>query len=168
MPSVLQPWIHDIPFMQQSVLLSAMRNADGVAKEHPSKDLIRWYRRCVVLSAFDGRALTDPNEPGGGSYTGPVKDIELAADNFIKSRDEMSLHYYVHAMHAFQILGAHYPILSTRLFWRGVYSRMVNALHLLPEDDIDMNSRLGDSMTNWRRRSDPSDFAHHVTKNSTE
>ena len=91
--------------MQQTVLISAIRGPDGVAKGHRLKPLLRWYRRCIVLSAFDGRALTDPNEPGGGSFTGPLGiTLETAVDDFIKSRDEMTLHYYGHAMHAFEII----------------------------------------------------------------
>lgn len=154
MPCVLQDWVQNIPFMQQSVLLSAMRNADMVEKGHPSKDLIRWYRRCIVLSAFDGRALTDPREPGGGSYTGPVDDIDKAADDFLRARDGMSLHYYAHSMHAFEILGYQHPNDEIRAFWNNVYVRMANALHLWPEDISEMNDRLGDSETGWRERED--------------
>ena len=154
MPSVLQDWVMDIPYMQQSVLLSAMRNADGVEKGHPSKDIIRWYRRCVVVSAFDGRALTDPQEPGGGSYTGPVADIEAAADAFIVARDGMQLHYYSHTMHAFQILGYQHPDSEIRAFWRRLYVRMCEALHVWPESDPQMNERLGDNEAGWRARED--------------
>lgn len=154
MPSVLQDWVHDLPFMQQSVLLSAMRNADMVEKGHPSKDLIRWYRRCVLISAFEGEALLDPQHPGGGSYTGPVDDIEKAADDFLRARDGMSLHYYAHAMHAFQIVGVHHPDPGIGLFWAGVYVRMAKALHLYPEPRDEMNLRLSDNPEAWKARED--------------
>ncbi|WP_428516335.1 hypothetical protein [Roseovarius sp.] len=68
-----QPWVLNIPIMQQSVLFAAVRAPDGIRKNHPVKVLLRWYRRCVLLSAFDQRALTDPFEPGGGSFTGPFQ-----------------------------------------------------------------------------------------------
>ena len=55
--SVTQEWVHELSLMQQSVLLSAIRGCDGVARHHKSKALVKWYRRCVLLSAFDGRAL---------------------------------------------------------------------------------------------------------------
>lgn len=179
--SVLQPWVHTLSFMQQSVLLSAMRNADGVAKRHPSKALVRWYRRCVVLSAFDGRALTDPFEDGGGSYTGPLtRNGELlrgalwdclpddekeriragvlrrTVDAFIDARDEMSLHYFAHAAHAFEIVGYKHPDQIIRAFWHGVYLRMVHALHVWPETAEQMDSRLGDTPEGWEARNDPS------------
>jgi hypothetical protein len=142
--------------MQQSVLLSAIRNSDGVAKRHPGKQLIRFYRRCVLLSAFDGKQLWSPSTPGGGSFTGPVEDIELALDHFIDSRDEMSLHYYAHAMHAFQILGYKFPDEYYREFWLQAYTRMAHALHLWPEAMSEMDKRLGDGEENWRARNDPS------------
>lgn len=66
-----QEWVLNIPIMQQSVLFAAVRAPDGIRKNHPVKVLLRWYRRCVLLSAFDQRALLDPFEPGGGSFTGP-------------------------------------------------------------------------------------------------
>ncbi|QDP53501.1 MAG: hypothetical protein GOVbin4933_47 [Prokaryotic dsDNA virus sp.] len=154
MPSVFQDWVHDLPFMQQSVLMSAMRNADMVEKGHPSKDLVRWYRRCVVLSAFEGAALTDTAHPGGGSYTGPVEDIEKAADDFLRARDGMSLHYYAHAMHAFQIVGVHHPDPGIGLFWADVYVRMAKALHLYPEPRDEMNLRLSDDPEAWKARED--------------
>ena len=157
MPSVLNPWVHDLTFMQQSVLLSAIRNSDGVAKRHPAKDIIRFYRRCVVVSAFDGAQLWSPSTPGGGSFTGPVADIEVALDHFIDSRDEMTLHYYAHAMHAFEILGYKFPEpLHIRPFWHRAYVRMAHAMHLYPETEEQMDSRLGDAMEGWMARNDPS------------
>lgn len=157
MPSVLNPWVHDLTYMQQSVLLSAIRNSDGVAKRHPAKDIIRFYRRCVVVSAFDGVQLWSPTTPGGGSFTGPVEDIEKALDAFIDSRDEMSLHYYCHAMHAFQILGYKFPEeIYCRPFWCRAYKRMAHAMHLWPETEHQMDLRLGDGEANWKARNDPS------------
>jgi hypothetical protein len=68
---VTQDWTHEISMMQQSVLLTAVRGPDGLPKYHPVKYLLRWFRRCVLLSAMDGRVLADPVEPNGGSFTGP-------------------------------------------------------------------------------------------------
>jgi hypothetical protein len=143
--------------MQQSVLISAIRNSDGVAKFHKQKPLTRWYRRCVLMSAFDQCELHAPGTPGGGSFTGPVADIDAALDDFIDSRDEMTLHYYAHAMHAFEILGYKHPEkLYTRPFWHNAYLRMVHALHAWPESEEEMDKRLGDGEANWRARNDPS------------
>jgi hypothetical protein len=155
MPSVLNAWVADLTYMQQSVLLSLIRNEDGLPKFHPQKKLLKWYRRCVLLSAFDGRELRDPHEAGGGSFTGPIPNLQDALDEFIVSRDSMSLHYYAHAMHGFEILGYKHPDIEIQRFWRNAYYRMVEALHVWPETEEQMDSRLGDKMEGWVARNDP-------------
>ena len=75
--TVLQPWVSNLTLMQQTVLLTAIRGPDGVPKYGPTKMLLRWYRRCTLLSAMDKAVLTDPLSPGGGSFTGP--SVPLAA-----------------------------------------------------------------------------------------
>jgi hypothetical protein len=75
MRSVLQDWVNELTMMQQSVLLTAVRGPDGLPKYHPSKYLLRWYRRCILLSAMDGRVLDDPFEVNGGSFTGPAIEV---------------------------------------------------------------------------------------------
>lgn len=76
MTSVLQDWVQDLTMMQQSVLLTAVRGPDALPKYHASKYLLRWYRRCILLSAMDQRVLKDPMEPNGGSFTGPSVKVE--------------------------------------------------------------------------------------------
>lgn len=168
---VTQDWIGDISLMQQTVLLSAIRGADGVAKGHRCKLLIMWYRRCVVLSAFDNRLLGNPWCHGGVSFTGPSLDASPAfgsdywghsligplknvTDDFLKSRDDLPLHYFTHTMHAFQILGYKHPDPFVREYWLHVYVRMVHALHLWPETEEQMDKRLGDNEQGWKARED--------------
>ncbi len=66
-----QEWVTRLSIMMQSVLFAAVRAPDGLRKDHPVKVIMRWYRRSVLLSAFDGKPLLDPFEEGGGSFTGP-------------------------------------------------------------------------------------------------
>ena len=53
MACVLQDWVLELTMMQQSVLIAAVRGPDGIAKNHVAKLLLRWYRRCILKSAFD-------------------------------------------------------------------------------------------------------------------
>lgn len=160
--------------MQQSVLMAAVRGGDGVPKFHKSKFLVRFLRRSFLVSAFDGKALNDPWHSGGGSFTGPgVKgpsegapadlretigwsQMKPVVDDFIDSRDEMTLHYYAHFMHAAEILGYKHPDDKVREFWFSVYERMAHALHLWPESQKEMDLRLGDNRENWLARADES------------
>lgn len=151
---VLNDWLTDLSYMQQSVLLAMVRNADGIGKHHPQKELIKWFRRCILKSAFDGKHLEFPTMPGGGSFTGPVDDIERALDSFIWARDEMTLHYFAHAMHAFEILGYKYPHPGYREFWHRAYLRCVDTMHMLPETEEMMDRRLCDNPETWMERED--------------
>lgn len=164
--SVLCDWVTNLTLMQQSVLLSALRAPDGEAKGHRAKPLIRWYRRCVLKSAFDGGELSNPWHPGGGSFTGPSVEVpsnwpderlevlSSVVDDFLVSRDEMTLHYYAHFMHAAEIIGYKHDREHIRKCWKEIYIRMVLALHLRPESEQDMDKRLGDNEKNWRETED--------------
>lgn len=98
---VLQPWVMQLPLMQQSVLMTAVRGPDGVAKYHPVKNLMRWYRRCVLVESFRRHIITVPFNPPklldqygklGGSFTGPSLTIqEVVAHD--KGADPMSPDY---------------------------------------------------------------------------
>lgn len=126
--SVLQEWVQRLTFMQQSVLITAMRGPDGIAKDHVSKLLIRWLRRCVLYSAFNSKqqgqpfAFTDPFTPGGGSFTGPSlpshvvpeptpdwrREMDLVLRDYLATLDEVPHHFQLHFMHAAEIVGYEY------------------------------------------------------------
>jgi hypothetical protein len=170
--TVLQPWVTDLSFMQQSVLIAAVRAPDGLYKDHPVKALMRWYRRCIMLSAFEQRALADPFAQGGGSFTGPfelehVIQMKLNAFAFginpwavfndtrkvyLRHVDEMPHHFQLHFMHAAQIVGYKHDVPSVRRWWREFYEMIVNDAHLFPESEELMDRRLGDVESNWRAR----------------
>lgn len=174
--STLQDWVMELPLMQQAVLISAIRAPDGMDKFHKAKKLLKFYRRCILVSAFDGRPINNPWEPGGGSFTGPsiqarrvnngpiepIEDWSVCAemrqvvDDFIDSRDSIPYHAFTHLLHGFQIVGVHHPEDRVLIFWDLVYRRMVNALHLKPESSFEMNKRLSDNIENWKAREDPS------------
>jgi hypothetical protein len=158
MPSVLQDWVCELPYMQQSVLIAAVRGPDTIKKEHIAKRLLRWFRRCTLLSAFDGEALNDPFKAGGGSFTGPLKkdgrdgnDVltELTKD-YLRTIDELPHHFQLHFMHAAEILGYKHPIYWIRRFWNFFYLAIVKDAHLNPEPLEDMDRRLGDRESTWR------------------
>ncbi|MGR3280624.1 hypothetical protein ACSYAD_36835, partial [Acaryochloris marina NIES-2412] len=57
--------------------MSAIRGPDWIEEYSSIKMLIRWYRRCILISAIDRKEFTDPCELGGGSFTGPSYDSDL-------------------------------------------------------------------------------------------
>lgn len=172
--SVIQNWVTDLPMMQQTVLLTAVRGPDGLPKYHPTKFLLRWYRRCILLSALDGKVLTDPIEPNGGSFTGPSLDgwrtvgvdqtirvddpwqegMHDRVTDYLRSLDEVPHHFQLHLMHAVEILGYKHPDARIADWWRGVYERLVHDMHLWPETEEQLDARLGDSREGWLARGD--------------
>lgn len=155
--SVIQPWTHELSFMQQSVLIASVRGPDGIRKDHPVKVLCRWLRRSFLLSAFDKRALLNPYEKGGGSFTGPckteeVRDLEHAKELYFRSVDELPHHFQLHLMHAAEILGYKHPDRLVRDWWHTFYLEAVNDMHLFPESEELMDKRLGDTEKEWKAR----------------
>ena len=155
--SVLLPWTEEITFMQQSVLIAAIRGPDGIRKDHPVKVLCRWLRRSILKSSFDGAELANPYQPGGGSFTGPcitndVVGLDHAKELYLRCVDELPHHFQLHLMHAAEILGYKHPTDSTREWWHQFYLDVVNDAHLFPETEAQMDERLGDTERGWRAR----------------
>jgi hypothetical protein len=170
MSTVLQDWVAALPMMQQTVLLTAIRGPDGLPKYGAIKMLLRWYRRCVLLSALDGRVLTDPIEPNGGSFTGPSLDgpddldpwpdrMQAHVHQYLRDLDAVPHHFQLHFMHASEIVGYKHPDHCIRHFWNGVYVRLVHDMHVWPETEEQLDARLGDSRSGWLQRADPATVA---------
>jgi hypothetical protein len=149
--TVLQPWVQRLTYMQQSVLIAAVRGPDGLPKNHISKVLLRWYRRCIMYSAFGHEIITDPYEEGGGSFAGPCTyNLDSVVEAYLKRLDEMPHHFQLHFMHASEILGYCHPIDKIRQWWYNLYVRIVRDAHLNIEPKEDMMRRLGDNEEQWR------------------
>lgn len=166
--NVIQPWVSDLPMMQQTVLLTAVRGPDTLPKYHPAKFLLRWYRRCILLSAMDGKILTDPSSSNGGSFTGPScakpssltdttwqDQMDMRVTDYLRALDEVPLHFHMHLLHAVEIVGYKHPENDIGAWWLiNVYWRFVKDLHLAPESESSLNARLGDNRAAWLEHGD--------------
>jgi hypothetical protein len=158
--------------MQQTVLLTAVRGPDGVPKYGPTKMLLRWYRRCILLSAMDGKVLGTPYELGGGSFTGPsvrggnpvpttiegrdwTLEMDQVVGEYLRELDAIPHHFQLHLLHAAEILGYKHPRGEVREWWRRTYERLVHDMHLWPETEEQLDKRLGDIREQWLERNDP-------------
>lgn len=166
-----QPWTHDLTVMQQSVLLTAIRGPDGVAKYHPCKYLTRWYRRCVLVGALDHNIFTNPHDPRGGSFTGPSyktayldgkpvfpdhdwrQEMNSVVRDYLRSLDELPHHFQLHLLHAAEIVGYKHPTAEIRDWWHWLYRELVRDMHLTIETEEELDFRLGDSEAQWRATS---------------
>jgi hypothetical protein len=165
----MQEWTHALSMMQQTVLITAVRGPDGLPKYGPTKMLLRWYRRCVLLSALDGKVLTDPHVIGGGSFTGPsIQSLSWGewqapmmkvVGEYLRELDAIPHHFQMHLMHAIEIVGYKHPVPRIREWWLQVYHRLVNDLHLHPETEAELDRRLGDTREGWLERADKATIA---------
>jgi hypothetical protein len=155
--------------MQQSVLISSIRGADGLHKDHISKYILRWLRRCVLISAFEGKVLTSPTQEGGGSFTGPLKAemirdgdfacyesdfdvLQRVMKEYLRSTDEVPHHFHMHVLHAAEIIGYKHPTKWIKAWWNDFYQKLVSDAHLFPESEELMDRRLGDVEAQWKER----------------
>ena len=154
MSCILQDWVCELSFMQQSVLITSIRGCDGLAKYHPSKYILRWLRRCVLISAFDKCILSDPFDTRGGNFTGPIPKIKYPTlqhlfIEYLNNVDEVEHHFHMHLVHAAEILGYLHPDLDIKTPWREFYFDCCKDLHMHPETIGRMKNRLGDSKGKW-------------------
>lgn len=178
---VIQDWVSQLPYMQQSVLLMGVRGMDGLPKSHSSKPMLRWLRRTILITAFEGKVLKYPHLKGGGSFTGPSCILEHKGlfrlfrkkkiwqeamipivDNFLNNRDEYNVHFFMHFVHACEIIGYKHPDYYIRIWWYELYIRLVHSLHLEPETKQQMEKRLGDNEDNWLSTSDTSETKTYI------
>ena len=160
MKNVLQDWVMELPLMMQTTLLTSVRGPDGYPKYGPTKMLLRWFRRCVLVAAMEETVLTNPHDPRGGSFMGPsYKERAFAqwqprmlevVDEYLRELDTLPHHFQMHFLHSAEIIGYKHSDPEIRAWWLYVYSMLVRDLHLQPETEETLDERLGGE-EGWRK-----------------
>ena len=133
---VVHPWLDDLTMKQQTVLLSALRGCDGVAKDDISKKFVRVYRSLILQNAA----------PGQGRFMSDlISDWDI--NTFLKAPDVYPMHWLMHFIHAIEIVGYNYPIKETQIWWYDLYRRLVYALHFNIETSRQNDERLKDGFS---------------------
>ncbi|WP_036290275.1 hypothetical protein [Methylosinus sp. PW1] len=168
--SVWQPWTFELSFMQQTVLATAVRGPDGLPKYGGVKMLLRWYRRCVLVSSLDGEVLANPHDHRGGSFMGPsydalergddwAREMNRILSDYLRELDAIPHHFQLHLLHSFEIVGYKHPAVEIRDWFRAAYVRLVHDMHLWPETEEQLDERLNDTRSGWLKRADPATVA---------
>lgn len=144
--SVVQDWMQNITWKQQTVVLAAMRGCDGVGKDDVSKKVHKLMRACVLENAgtkntgFMATDLADWHDDQ--VYTERMNRVY----EFRRDIDKYPTHYILHFMHAAEIIGFNHPDEKVRQFWEQAYLVFVNAMHLQPEIKAENDFRLRDGV----------------------
>lgn len=137
--SVLQPWVHSLPFMQQAVLMTCVRGCDTAHKFHPSKLVTRAIRAAVFHQARPKRAM----ERGLNCNFFTIG--QMPPTNFEQGwDDELPSHWKNHILHGVEILAYKHPDDTKRAAWLDFYDKMCDDLHMPAESMIAMDKRLSD------------------------
>lgn len=135
--SVLQDWVMELGLRHQGVLLTAIRGPDGAPKEDNAKALIRVYRS-LILNAHCG----DPRKSGSYIEYAEPDEVLKRMTALRKSLDHYNHHFIMHLVHCVEIIGYKHPDPSVRSTWWAFYLLLCKGLHVNPETEEELDSRL--------------------------
>lgn len=135
--SVLQDWVMALPLAVQGVLVCAIRGPDGAEKEADAKPLVRAYRKAIMHNAYP-RGTKDDDFMGDHSGRATPE----AALKFLRNVDHYPHHWFMHLVHAAQVVGYESPDPNHSAFWSNFYAAAVHRMHLNPETKEQMWARL--------------------------
>lgn len=136
--SVVRPWLNQLSYKMQATVLAITRGCDGIPKHDVSKTITRALR-----GLFLHRAESNPT-----SFHQQVSRDELVQciERFVANCDHYPLHFVQHLMMAAHVIAVRYPNAHVAAPWRHLYRSLCDALHVVPEDDLDMEVRLMDEV----------------------
>jgi hypothetical protein len=149
MKSVLQDWVMNMGLRHQGTLLSGIRGCDTVAKNHPTKIIIRGLR-ADCLNAHNG----DPTKALTFIKPMPPEEFHDYLPTVLDSLDELPSHYLSHFMHSVQIVAFYHEDMNRRSLWNMLYLRICKRLHLHPETPADVDRRLNAPEVSFAQQED--------------
>lgn len=110
--SVVKEWLSsdNISRKQQNVVLSSLRGCDGQSKYDLSKKLTRQLRSAILYNAAAADTTFMRN-------TMTLEEVRKLAED----SDKYPIHYYMHALHACEIIGFKHPDKEIREWFNKTY-----------------------------------------------
>lgn len=97
---VFKPWVIELPWRMQSVLMASTRGPDSPIRFPHIKVLNRWMRDKLFNDA-------DPSNPFIMHPTDP--DVVSIIDAIQQELEYTTVHYYSHVVHALEIIAYEHP-----------------------------------------------------------
>lgn len=141
--SVVKSWLSALSIKEQSVLLLALRGCDTSVKDDPSKRVTRALR---WLCLHNGN-------PDPGSFMlvpfADHDDMPYDPPLQLKGIDGYPMHWYMHTVHAAEIVAYRHPDQGIRKAFLAVYEHACREhLHMTPETVEQMTDRLREQWDN--------------------
>lgn len=135
--SVVQDWVMSASFKQQTVLLSALRGCDGKNKEDISKFITRQFRGVILHNA---------DQSSGFMHNKELSHFSQMFDKVLKDIDSYPVHFVLHLIHAFEVVGFYHDDPEIRECFKGLYEKSCQTFHMLPETKEMFDIRLSDNI----------------------
>lgn len=156
--SVLHDWVCDLPFTQQALLMLATRGPDSLPKDTPAKEILHYLRGAIIKPAYfdfykeDGFMNIDYGEVTyeQDHYNNDTDIIYQnfgwrfveCGDEFFRHVDELPHHFYMHIIHAAEVLGYKFPDERVMRCWYDFYGCACKSFHMNPETLEQLDQRL--------------------------
>jgi hypothetical protein len=88
--------------------------------------------------------LDHENNPKDTFMSVPLHLMDDILEEFVHDHDQYPVHWVMHIIHAYQVLGHKHPTLKAQVRCLGFYNSMCRAFHLYSESGGEMNDRLKD------------------------
>lgn len=126
--SVLKDWVVELPLMMQGTIITSIRGND-LAHAPKLKPVTRWLRSLILNNGNPENDFMDvPKLP--------------AVEEFEDELEYLTIHYFAHLLHTLEIVGYRHPEDKVAEIALNYYARLVDWLHLEPEAQADLESRL--------------------------
>jgi hypothetical protein len=139
---LFKEWFAHLTMKEQATLCTALRGTDS-ASTPEIKLMTRWIRSVILIDA-------DPSNPF--MQKTDFQPVVTVAKSNPFSLDMLTIHFYSHLMHAFQVIAYRHPddAISERAL--KAYLDLCNYLHLNPETESQMRERLLDKVVPRSKR----------------
>ncbi len=140
--SVVQDWLaENCTWKMQTVLLTSFRGCDGKHKHDHGKMFTRKMRDCILKNAdVTTTFMNQESEDYDLTLPGAVDALKV----FFDDMDHYPVHWFMHLLHAAEIVGYKHPDEKIREYWITFYLMGLGELHVGHEPESDLDARLKD------------------------
>ncbi len=136
MTFIFQDWLSDLTWKEQTVLVLGMRDTDASGSKDV-KSLTEWLRNVILNGGTPNTSFIKVTT---------FKGVLGIAQYYPMALDMLPVHFLVHLMHSFEVVGYRHPDPVMRIKAFTAYTDLCDFLHINPETEAEMTERLKDEV----------------------